>query len=70
LRKKSGLKVGQLVDLYFTTKDDNLAEILTSLVDRKKTFINQIKTSLEVEADYETQVTINGSVIWLGLVLV
>lgn len=70
LRKKSGLKVGQIVDLYYTTQEPSLVSSLTTLVDRKKTFVNQIKTSLEVEADYEVQTTINGQAIWLGLVLV
>ncbi len=67
LRKKSGLKIGELVDLYYTTQDEQLADIATNLLDRKKTFINQVKTSLEVEADFETQATIDGKPIWLGL---
>lgn len=70
LRKKSGLKVGQLVDLYYTTTDDELADILNSLIDRKKTFVNQVKTSLEVEADYEIQTTVEGKPLWLGIVSV
>jgi hypothetical protein len=70
LRKKSGLKIGQLVDLYYTTNNKDLADILVNLVDRKKTFLAQIKTSLEVEADFETQAVVNGEAIWLGLVLV
>lgn len=65
--KKSGFKVGQLVDLYYTTSDENLANVLTIVVDRKKTFINQIKTSLEDEVDYEIQTTVNGVAVWLGL---
>ncbi|QQS22691.1 class I tRNA ligase family protein [bacterium] len=68
LRKKSGFQVGQLVDLYYTTADENLANVLTIIVDRKKTFINQVKTSLEVEVDYEVQTSVNGVGIWLGLV--
>lgn len=68
LRKKSGLKIGELVDLYYTTQDEELAEVATSMLDRKKTFINQVKTSLEVEADYETQATVDNKPIWLGLV--
>ena len=68
LRKKSGLKVGQIVDLYYNTTDQGLIDSLVNLVDRKKTFINQIKTSLEVDADYEVQTTIEGQAIWLGLV--
>ncbi len=67
LRKKSGLQVGQIVDLYYTTSDENLANVLTNLVDRKKTFINQIKTSLEIEADYEIQTSVNGVGVWIGL---
>jgi isoleucyl-tRNA synthetase len=70
LRKKSGLKIGQLVDLYYTTPNKDLADILVNLVDRKKTFVVQIKTSLEVEADYEVQTKVNGEPIWLGVVLV
>lgn len=70
LRKKSGLKVGQIVDLYYTTTDEELVQALTTLVDRKKTFVNQVRTSLEVDADYETQATLNGQAVWLGLVLV
>jgi isoleucyl-tRNA synthetase len=70
LRKKSGLKIGELVDLYYTTQDPDLADIATNLLDRKKTFINQVKTSLEVEADYETQATVDGKPIWLGLVII
>lgn len=69
LRKKSGLKIGELVDLYFTTQDSDLSEIVTNLLDRKKTFINQVKTSLEVEADYEIQTTVDGKPIWLGFVI-
>ena len=70
LRKKSGLKIGEIVDLYYTTQDSDLAEIATNLLDRKKTFINQVKTSLEVEADYETQATVDGKPIWLGFVII
>lgn len=68
LRKKSGLKVGELVDLYYNTTDEELSEILVNQLDRKKTFVSQIKTSLEVEADFETQATVEGKAIWLGLV--
>lgn len=68
LRKKSGLKVGELVDLYYTATDEALGETLVSLLDRKKTFVNQIKTSLEVEADFETQAVVDGKPIWLGMV--
>lgn len=70
LRKKSGLQVGQLVDLFYTTSEPELVEALTNLMDRKKTFVNQVKTSLEVEADFEIQTTIDGKAVWLGLVLI
>ncbi len=68
LRKKSGLQIGELVDLYYTTQDEELSEIITTLIDRKKTFVNQVKTSLEVEADFEAQATVDGKPIWLGVV--
>ncbi len=68
MRKKTGLKVGEMVDLYYTTTDQNLEKTLLELVDRRKTFVNQIQTSLEVEADFEVQVDVAGSGIWLGIV--
>lgn len=68
LRKKSGLQIGQLVDVYYTTTDPDLEAAMTKLIDRKKLFANQVQTSLEVEADYETQSTIDDKPIWIGLV--
>ncbi len=70
LRKKSGLKVGELVDLYYNTQDRELEKILTELVDRSKTFVNKITTNLEVEVDYEAQAEVDGKTVWLGLVKV
>jgi isoleucyl-tRNA synthetase len=70
MRKKAGLRVGELVDLYYTTTDEKMERALVELVDRKKTFVNQVQTSLEVEADYETQADIGGAVVWLGIVRV
>ncbi len=67
LRKKSGLKVGDLVNLYYNTQDEQLGQTLVELLDRKKTFVNQIETSLEVEADYETQTEVGKQPIWLGI---
>ncbi len=68
LRKKSGLKVGDLTDLYYNTTDEVLEEVLLNLFDRKKTFVNQISKSLEVEVDFESQVSLDGKAIWIGLV--
>ncbi len=68
LRKKSGLQIGELVDLYYTTTDAELTDVITNMIDRKKTFVNQVKTSLEIEADFETQATVSDKLIWLGLV--
>ncbi len=68
LRKKSGLKVGDLVDLYYNTQDSQLEEILLSNLDRKKTFVSQISKNLEVEVDYEIQGQVNGKALWLGVV--
>jgi predicted GNAT family acetyltransferase len=68
LRKKSGLNVGDVVDVYYNTPDSELEDILLKLVNRKKTGINQIAQSLEVEADYEIQANVDGKAIWLGLV--
>jgi isoleucyl-tRNA synthetase len=68
LRKKSGLKVGELVDVYYNTADESLEDSLLNLLDRKKTFVSQISKSLEVEVDYEIQATVDGKAIWLGIV--
>ncbi len=68
LRKKSSLKVGELVDVYYNTQDQELEEILTTMVDRKKTFISQISRNLEVEVDFEVQSEVDGRTLWLGLV--
>lgn len=70
LRKKSGLQVGELVDVYYNTTDEGLAKSLVELLDRKKTFINQIQMSLEVEVDHELQVQVGGQAIWLGIIKV
>jgi len=68
LRKKSGLKVGELVDLYYNTQDENLEEVLLKLLDRKKTFVSQISKSLEVEVDFELQAQVDGKAVWLGMI--
>ena len=67
-KKKSGFKIGELVDLYYNTQESALEEVLLAQVDRKKTFINQIGKNLEVEADFESQEEVDGKAIWLGLV--
>ena len=68
LRKKSGLKVGELVDVYYNTQDEKLEDTLLKMLDRKKTFVNQISKSLEIEVDYEIQSQIEGKAIWLGVI--
>jgi isoleucyl-tRNA synthetase len=68
LRKKFGLKVGEMVDLYYETKDYELETALISKFDRKKTFVSMVKKEVEVEPDEETQVQIEGKPIWLGIV--
>jgi len=68
LRKKSGLKPGELIDLYYNTQEETLEAALINLFDRKKTFVSQIKKSLEVEVDFEIQAQVDGKAIWLGLI--
>lgn len=67
LRKKSGLNVGEVVDVYYNTQNEQLIHALTTLVDRKKTFVGEIAHNLEIEADFETQAEVDGKAIWLGL---
>ncbi len=68
LRKKSGLKVGELVDLYYNTADAEIEDALLSKFDRKKTYVVQIRKELEVEADFESQVEIEGKPVWFGMI--
>ncbi len=68
LRKKSGLKVGDLVDVYYNTTSEKLEPALLNLFDRKKTFVSQILKSYEIEADYEIQAQVEGEPIWLGMI--
>lgn len=70
LRKKSGLNVGELVDLYYNTSDPDLEAALVEKFDRKKTFVVQVKKELEVEPDYEVQVEVDSKTIWLGIIKV
>jgi isoleucyl-tRNA synthetase len=68
LRKKSGLKVGELVDLYYNTSSEEIEDMLLNSLDRKKTFVSQITKSFEVEVDFETQNKIEESPVWLGMI--
>lgn len=70
LRKKSGLKPTDLVDLYYNTNSDDLEDILLNMLDRKKTMVNQVNKSLEVEVDFEIQAEVDGKAVWLGLIKV
>jgi isoleucyl-tRNA synthetase len=68
LRKKIGLKVGDLIDIYYNTSDSSLEMALVERFDRKKTFAGQIKRELEVEPDHEAQLVIDERAIWIGIV--
>ena len=68
LRKKSGMKVGELADLYYNIESLELEGVLLSLFDRKKTFVSQISKSLEVEPDFESQSVVDGGKVWMGIV--
>lgn len=46
MRKKSGLKVGEIVNLAYHTDDEDIRQAM-SLFDRKKTFVNEIQTQTE-----------------------
>lgn len=67
LRKKSGLKVGELVDVYYNTLSEEIEEALLVGFDRQKTFVNQVSKSLEVEVDFESQTEVEGQAVWLGM---
>ena len=68
LRKALGLNVGDMVDVYYNTADTLLEMALVNSFDRRKTFTVQVKKELEVEADHEVQVEVDGKPIWLGIV--
>ncbi|MHB8871584.1 MAG: isoleucine--tRNA ligase [Candidatus Doudnabacteria bacterium] len=67
LRKKNGLKVGDLIDLYYNTTAASLEMALINKFDRKKTFVVQVKKELEVEPDIEAQLLIEDKAIWVGI---
>ncbi len=67
LRKKFGLNVGDLIDLYYNTSDATLEMALVDKFDRKKTGVVQVKKEVEVEPDAEAQVKIEDKAIWLGI---
>ena len=62
--------MGDLVDLYYNTPDEEVEKILLNFLDRKKTFVNQINKSFEVEVDFETQNQLEGKAVWLGMIKV
>lgn len=68
LRKKSGLTVGDTINLYYNTQDPELERAVTQLIDTKKLGTQNIMTDPEIEADNETQLDIAGKAIWLGIV--
>ena len=51
LRKESGLKIGQMADLSYETDSDMIEKALTQ-VDRKKTYLKEIKKG-KAEKDFE-----------------
>lgn len=67
LRKKSGLKVGEMAVLYYNMQNPELEKILLEKLDRSKTFISDISTDIEVEVDFEAQANVAGSIVWLGI---
>ncbi|MEZ4180010.1 MAG: isoleucine--tRNA ligase [Candidatus Doudnabacteria bacterium] len=69
LRKNSGLQIGQVVDLFYTTQSQDLAQAIEQQLDKKKLFVDQISTDVEVEVDFETQASIESQPVWLGVSL-
>ncbi|MDB4940415.1 MAG: ileS2 [Candidatus Doudnabacteria bacterium] len=67
MRKKFGLNVGDLIDLYYNTSDSSLELALIDKFDRKKTGVVQIKKEFEVEPDAEAQIKIEDKPVWLGI---
>jgi isoleucyl-tRNA synthetase len=67
MRKKFGLQVGDMIDVYYNTADASLEMALVGSFDRKKTYVMQVRKELEVETDFEAQVEIEGMTIWLGI---
>lgn len=67
LRKKSGLQVNDLVDLYYNTSDEEIEKTLLEKFDRKKTSVSQISKTIEVEVDFEIQAEVQGKAIWFGM---
>jgi len=68
LRKKFGMKVGDMIDVYYNTTDASLEMALINAFDRKKTYTMQVRKEFEVETDFEAQIEIEGKTIWLGII--
>ncbi|HYC79673.1 MAG TPA: class I tRNA ligase family protein [Candidatus Binatia bacterium] len=63
MRKKSGLKVGEMVNLSYDTSDEELRQAM-DLFDRKKTFVGKIEAG---KAENMEAAEVDGKIISLGL---
>ncbi len=63
MRKKSGLKVGEMVNLAYDTSDEELAKAM-DLFDRKKTFVKEVSAK---NLENEEPVSLDGKVIKLAI---
>ncbi len=59
LRKESGLKVGQMAELYFETESDMMKKAMEA-VDRKKTYLESVKHSETSEKQIGKEINIDG----------
>jgi len=65
LRKKSGLVVGQGVDLYYETDSRQVYDSF-EYFDQNKTYVSRVIGARQ-KTDFETELQIGGHKIWLGL---
>jgi isoleucyl-tRNA synthetase len=66
-RKESGLKIGEMVDLYYETKSDMIKKAV-KLVDRKKIYVKELRIkNQELRADFEKEIEVEGESILIGL---
>jgi hypothetical protein len=65
LRKASGLKVGQMVRLYYETTSQEVYEAF-EYFDQNKAYITRIIGARE-RADFEKEIEAGGNKVWFGL---
>lgn len=66
LRKASGLRIGELVELYYETGSAKIRSAMKQ-IDEDKIYVSEIKSKKQAGVDFEKELTLEKVVLWLGL---